>query len=244
VPLTLAPPAISSRQVVDYRVRTERAAEDLVAAVASLQAAPQLPDPLPAPPGPPWQAESSAEADFPPAGAATKRREPSSTAGPAANTRRTKAAQATAAPGATADMPLDPATETLIPDSVPMPWQLDPAALAIMAWATAVRDRRNAGDATVLDVVLGSLAWAAASLSGTSPAPDPAAQALFWTLRTDRAELQALVTAALDRMGVGAPSRPADPPMAGDLEPWSWLLTKAATIARRTTGAELISSGT
>jgi hypothetical protein len=66
------------------------------------------------------------------------------------------------------------------PDAEPAPWQLDPAALAIMAWTTAVRDRREAGDATVLDVVLGSLAWAAASLSGTSPAPDPAAQALFW----------------------------------------------------------------
>jgi hypothetical protein len=85
----------------------------------------------------------------------------------------------------------------------PAPRQLDPAALAIMAWTVAVRDRRDAGGAPVLDVVLGSLAWAAASLSSTSPSPDPAVQTLFWTLRSDRAELEALVTAALDRMGVG-----------------------------------------
>jgi hypothetical protein len=85
VPLTLVPLAIASRQTVDNRVRTERAAEDLATAVASLRTAPQLPDPLPAPPGPPWQADSSAEADFPPAGPATKLRERSSTVRPTAN---------------------------------------------------------------------------------------------------------------------------------------------------------------
>lgn len=240
VPLTLAPPAIASRQIVDYRVRTDRAAAALAAAVASLRAAPPLPDPLPRPPQPPWQTERSAEADSRPAGPATKLGEATSTAGPTTDVPGTKAAQATPTPGATSDMPLNPATKTRIAHSEPTPWGLDPAALAIMAWTTAVRDRRDAGDATVLDVVLGSLAWAAASLSGTSPAPDPAAQALFWTLRSDRAELQALVTAALDRMGVGSPSPTADPPTATDLEPWSSVLVASGAIARSTTGAELI----
>ncbi len=88
-------------------------------------------------------------------------------------------------------------------------------------------------------MVLGALAWAAASLSSTSPASDPAAQALFWTLRSDIDELQALVTSVLDQMGVGA-SPPTDPPTVTDLEPWSRVLDAAAAIARRTTGAELI----